>query len=224
MHILMFECSTLTDLRRTSIIGGWWNPSSTRLTRASTISMVQPPVRPFHCCRHSPDRPLAGRHTTHHSNARASRGTALAQASDVVLKTSVSRMGVAMTCALGRGEKRAGIDTMLDDLSPDVALPSLRPAGDAELRHFGVQGTAFDSEARGGAFRPGDHPLRFLEGLQDMRAFGRLEGADPRRGTGNGPLELDQQRMKDGAGRQDDGAFDDVLEFTDISASRASWS
>src|SRR5438093_6569320 len=55
-----------------------------------------------------------------------------------------------------------------------------------------------------------------LERLEDLRPFGLLEGTDPRGGTGSGALQGGQRWLQHSAGRQDDGAFDDVLQFPDI--------
>jgi len=70
---------------RTSAIGPCRSGMLTH--EALTTAMVRPPVRPLHRCCHAPDRlPRAG--TPPSSKTHASRGTGLAQASDVGLKTS----------------------------------------------------------------------------------------------------------------------------------------
>src|SRR5262249_42740017 len=178
------------------------------------LAMVQMPEvpQPFACttrtgCTHSCRAPsclsgarrAAAGHATQSSsrgpahspssNTHASRGTGLAQASDMGRKTAGSCTGGARARGWGRAEKRAGNYSMLDELSTDVARLSLRPAGDAVLRHFVVQGAAFDAEPRGGPLRPTNHPLGVLERLEDLRPFGLVEGTDPRGGTGSGALQ-----------------------------------
>jgi hypothetical protein len=94
-------------------------------------------------------------------------------------------------------------------------MPSLGLARNAELLQAVEQCRASEAEACRGALRPPDHPVGFSEDPEDVFAFDLFEGADrDRRSFGWSALrQLFQCQTKRWTGRQDDGPFDDVLEF-----------
>ena len=57
-----------------------------------------------------------------------------------------------------------------------VEFRALLRTNDTEFLHFGLEGGAFDTQASGGSGGAPNDPLRFLQGAQDMVAFGFFEG------------------------------------------------
>jgi len=94
-------------------------------------------------------------------------------------------------------------------------MSSRRLARDAELLQARGQCRASEGEARRDALRPPDHPIGFSEDPEDAFAFDLFEGADQgwRSFGKSAPRQLVRCQTKGWPGRQDDGPFDDVLEF-----------
>src|SRR5512132_4044304 len=97
-------------------------------------------------------------------------------------------------------------------------MPSRRLAGDAKLLQAIQQRRASEAEALRGAMRAPDHPLGVLQDPEDVLALDFFEGPDSGgRSWGRpAPRQLVRSQTQGGPWRQDDGPFDDVLEFPHI--------
>jgi hypothetical protein len=87
----------------------------------------------------------------------------------------------------------------------------------AEFPHFVNQSCAGQAQARCGAVAPADQPVGLVQNLQGVVAFGFRQGARYGRGRLFRHLrQYGQGRPQHGAGRQDNGTFDKILQFLDV--------
>jgi hypothetical protein len=99
--------------------------------------------RPVENCRNAANRPLTNRPpcspaTSVPAKKPAWRACQLYRSHVVAEPKDSGEKGF-----YGKGNKTVGDDDVLDNLSPDADRPSLRPSGNAELRHLRIQRTAF---------------------------------------------------------------------------------
>src|SRR5215510_7272511 len=89
----------------------------------------------------------------------------------------------------------------------------------AELLEPAAEGVGMEAQDLGRAAGPVDDPMRLAEDGDDMAALDRFEGGDRgiscRDGGAGGRLGVDLE-VEGGAGREDDGALEHVLQLADI--------
>ena len=97
-------------------------------------------------------------------------------------------------------------------------MPSRRLAGDAKLLQAIQQRRASEAEAHRGAMWAPDQPAGVLQDPENVLALDFFEGLDSGgRSWGRpAPRQRVQCQTQGWSGRQDDGPFDDVLEFPHI--------
>jgi len=123
--------------------------------------------------------------------------------------------------------------------------PTSDGAVDAEFAHAGLQGGAFHAEDGGGSFGAGDAPLGLAQDLENVLALRFVQGAESgrigrgqrRADDGDGHGGLDHRRRGRGkrgrgffefghgdaelfAGREEHGAFDEILQLADVAGPR----
>src|SRR5215470_4500818 len=92
---------------------------------------------------------------------------------------------------------------------------------DSELFHTKLESGAVEAKARGRSIRTREFPLGFFEHGDNMSSFGFFKRLARRRDCGRGTmLEILQWHVKNTARGENHGAFDEVLQFTNVTRPR----
>src|SRR3954451_8135278 len=123
----------------------------------------------------------------------------------------IARRGPGLTAREGMGDRCHEISGPLRGF--------VGRARDAELLEPAAEGVGMEAQDLGRAARPIDDPVRLAEDSHDMAALDCFEGGDRgiscRDGGTGGQLGVDLE-VEGGAGREDDGALEHVLQLADI--------
>src|SRR5438876_3185404 len=101
---------------------------------------------------------------------------------------------------------------MPNDDADMSAVGSRRGAIDAELLYPGLKRRALEAQAGGGPLRTSEHPVGLVQRAENRLALRRLERCNTGKRSDRAIPEFRYGHAEGGAGGQDDGTFDRVLE------------